>query len=77
MAKKQVQRKPQPITVDEFFDPENGLPEKTELVKGMIGPFTDAGICTLVANWGADRVIKATGAEIWREALDASSQNKS
>ena len=69
MQGKQVMREPQPITVAEFFDPKSGLPEKTELVKGMIGPFSNAGIRTRVVSWGADRVLAATGAEIWREAL--------
>ncbi len=64
-------REPQPITVDQFFDPGLGLPEKTELVDGMIGPFSDDGIRNLIANWGVDRVIAATGRDVWRDALAA------
>ena len=59
------------ITKDEFLGGENGLPRQVEWVRGMVGPFSDEGIRTLVANWGADRVIAATGVGIWREALEA------
>ena len=68
---KPARREPQPFTVDEYFDPANGLPEKIELWDGMIGPYSDQGIRTMIANWGADRVIAATGPGVWREALVA------
>ena len=66
-----VKRQPQEFTVDEFLGDNLGLPEKTELVDGMIGPFSDPGMRTLLANWGADRIIRATGQQVWREALAA------
>ena len=47
------------------------MPEKTELVKGMIGLFSDEGMRTLLANWGVDKIIEVTGPGIWREALAA------
>ena len=68
---KTVKREPQPFTVDEYFADDNGLPEKMELWDGMIGPYRDAGILSLLANWGADKVIEVTGPKIWREALAA------
>ena len=74
MARK-VERRPQAVSASEFLSAENGLPEKMELVRGQIGPFSDTGIVTLIANWGADRVIAATGPEIWREALAARDKN--
>ena len=77
MRGKPVLRASQPLTKDEFFSDENGLPEKIEWVRGMVGPFSDEGIRTLVANWGADRVIAATGPEIWREALKAAATDES
>jgi hypothetical protein len=42
-----------------------------ELWDGEIGPYSDAGKQTLLANWGADEIIRLTGPEIWREALAA------
>ena len=68
---KSVKRAPQPLTVDEFFAEDTGLPEKIEMCDGMIGPYSDAGLQTMVANWGADRIIAVTGPEVWREALRA------
>lgn len=68
---KSIQRAPQNWTADEFFAENNGLPHRIELADGMLGPFDDDGIRTLLANWGVDRVIALTGAEIWREALAA------
>ena len=68
---KAVKRKPQKITVDEFLYGDTGLPEKMELDGGMIGPFSDRGKLTLLANWGVDKVTRLTGPEIWREALAA------
>jgi hypothetical protein len=66
-----VLRRPQSVTKAAFLSPESGLPEKIEYVRGEIGPFDDRGIATLLANWGADRVIAVTGPEVWREALSA------
>src|SRR5262249_25064937 len=49
---KTVQRKPQKVTVDELLDyEETGMPEKMELIGGVIGPFSDRGKLTLLANW--------------------------
>ena len=47
------------------------LPERVEFAYGEIGPYSDEGKRTLLANWGADEVIRLTGPEIWREALAA------
>ncbi len=66
-----LKREPQPFTVDDYFAADNGLPEKIELWDGMIGPYGDAGVQTMLANWGADRVVAVTGPEVWREALAA------
>ena len=66
-----VKRQPQPFTVDEYLSDDAGLPEKMELWEGMIGPFSDQGIRTMLANWGADKIIEVTGPEVWREALAA------
>jgi hypothetical protein len=68
---KPVTRAPQLFTADEFFAEDNGLPEKMELWDGIIGPYEDAGLQTLLANWGAYRVLAVTGPDIWREALAA------
>ena len=68
---KTMRREPQKLTVDEFFSADAGLPEKIELDRGTIGPYSDAGIQTLLANWGADKVIAVTGPDVWREALAA------
>ena len=68
---KTVERKPQKFTVDEFLSDDAGLPEKMELFNGVIGPFSDSGKLTLLANWGADKVIALTGPDIWREVLAA------
>ena len=68
---KPVLRQPQKCTVDDFLGGGLGLPEKTELVKGMIGPFSDEGMRTLLANWGADKIIEVTGPGVWLEALAA------
>jgi hypothetical protein len=68
---KQLTRAPQRFTVDEYFSEDAGLPEKMELWDGEIGPYSDAGKQTLLANWGADEIIRLTGPEIWREALAA------
>ena len=68
---KQVHREPQEITAEEFLHANLGLPEKIELVDGLIGPISDHGMQTLLANWGADRILRVTGSEVWREALAA------
>ena len=72
---KSVRREPQKFTVDEFLRGETGLPEKIELERGIIGPYSDDGIRTLLANWGADKVVAVTGPEIWRAALKAFEQH--
>ena len=68
---KALQRKPQRFTVDEMFAADTGLPEKVELWNGIIGPYSDNGKRSLLANWGADEIVKLTGPDIWREALAA------
>ena len=68
---KKLLREPQKFTVDEFFSEDPGLPEKIELWAGEIGPYSDAGKQTMLANWGADEIIRLTGPEIWRDALAA------
>ena len=68
---KRVLRQPQKCTANEFLSGGPGLPEKTELVNGMIGPFSDEGMRTLLANWGADKIIEVTGPDVWLEALAA------
>ena len=68
-VRKPVRREPQAATTAEFLSDSSGLPEKIELVKGVIGPYSNAGKLTLLANWGADDVVRLTGAQIWREAL--------
>lgn len=68
---RQVQRQPQLMTAREFLSAEAALPERIELVRGAIGPYGDEGMRTLLANWGADRVIEVTGPEVWCEALAA------
>lgn len=68
---KTLTRAPQRLTVDEYFSEDAGLPEKIELWDGVIGPYSDAGKQTMLANWGADEIIRLTGPEIWREALAA------
>ena len=70
-----VGRKPRRFTVDEVLSDEAGLPEKMELINGIIGPFDNQGKVTMLANWGVDEIIRLTGPEIWREAL-AASENK-
>ena len=65
----QMQREPQGMTAQEFLSGESGLPEKVELVRGAIGPYSDAGKLTLLANWGADEIIRITGPDVWKDAL--------
>jgi hypothetical protein len=67
---KMIRREAQLVSKAEFFSAELGLPEKVELDHGVIGPYSDAGKLTLLANWGADDIIRLTGPEIWREALE-------
>ena len=73
---KSVTRKPQKFTVDEYLSEDTGLPEKIELWDGEIGPYSDAGMLSMLANWGADRIIAATGPDVWREALAARDKKK-
>jgi hypothetical protein len=68
---KTLQRKPQRFTVDEYFSEDADLPEKMELIDGVIGPFSDKAKLALLANWGADKVVRLTGPDIWREVLRA------
>ena len=68
---KTLTRKPQKFTVDEYFSPDTDLPEKMELHNGTIGPFSDKAKLAMLANWGADRIVKLTGPGIWREAIAA------
>ena len=72
---KTLRRKPQRYTVDEVFSEDAGLPEKLELIDGVIGPFSNRGKLTLLANWGADRIIALTEREVWLEALAAKSRS--
>ncbi len=68
---KALQRKPQLFTVDEFLSDDTNLPRKMELIEGVIGRFSDKAKLALLANWGADKIMKLTGPEIWREAIEA------
>lgn len=68
---KVVRREPQRTTVREFLSEEAGLPEKVELDTGVIGPYSDAGKLTLLANWGADDILRLTGPAVWLQALAA------
>lgn len=62
-----IAAKPRLFTVDEYFAAD--LPEKMELIDGEIGPFSDEAVRALLANWGTDRIVKVTGADVWREAI--------
>lgn len=66
-----VTREPQPVTARQFSENIFGLPEKTELRDGMIGPFRDEGKLALLSNWGADDIVRLTGPGIWRAAIEA------
>lgn len=68
---KTLLRKSHKFTVDEFLSAEADLPRKMELIEGIIGPFSDKAKLALLANWGADKIVKLTGPEIWREAIAA------
>lgn len=68
---KSILREPQKITVDEYFSIDADLPEKIELWDGVIGPYSDVGKSTMLANWGADKFVELTGPEIWCEAVAA------
>jgi hypothetical protein len=72
---KTLRREPQKFTVAECCSEDAGLPEKLELWNGVIGPFSDRGKLSLLANWGADDVVRLTGPEIWREAIAALGQS--
>ena len=64
-------RKSLQFTVDEYLSDDVDLPRKLELVDGVIGPFSNRAKKALLANWGADAIIKLTGPEVWREAINA------
>ena len=66
-----VQRELQVCGTAEFLSDSAGIPDRLELVRGVIGPFSDAGKLYLLTNWGADDIIRLTGTEIWRKALEA------
>ena len=74
---KTVRRQPQKLTANEFVSDDSGLPEKIEYVRGVIGPYSDRGKLTLLANWGADDGIRLAGPAIWREALAALEDERS
>lgn len=59
------------FTVDEYLSDDVDLPHKLELVDGVIGPFSDRAKRALLANWGTDKVLKLTGADVWREAIES------
>lgn len=71
-----VQREPQRFTVDDYFSEGTDLPQKMELADGIIGPFSDQAKLALLANSGADRILKLTGPDIWREAIEALSRGR-
>ena len=64
-------RPPRGFTVDQYLSDEVDLPSKLELVDGEIGPFSDQAKTALLANWGADAIVRLTGPAIWREAIAA------
>lgn len=64
-----LQRRAQKFTVDEFLSDDVDLPRKMELIDGVFGPFSDKAKLALLTNWGADKIVKLTGPEIWREVL--------
>ena len=66
-----MRREPQPFTKPDYFAAVSDLPERVEFVRGEIGPYSDVGKLTLLANWGADEIIRLTGPDVWREALAA------
>ena len=57
--------------VDQYFSDDVNLPRKLELVDGEIGPFSEKAKLALLANWGADEILRLTGSEIWHEAIKA------
>ena len=73
---KALTRKAQKFTVDEFLSNEADMPDRMELVEGVIGPFSDKAKLALLANWGADRIVRLTGPEIWREAIEAAARKR-
>ena len=68
---RKVAREPQPVTTKEFLSRDLGLPERVELVRGVIGPYSDEGKLTLLANWGAADIVRLTGSEVWLKAIAA------
>lgn len=73
---KKPTRKPQRFTVNDYFSDDTDLPEKMELVDGVIGPFSDKAKVALIANWGVDHIVKLTGPDVWREAIAALERKK-
>jgi hypothetical protein len=55
-----VQREPQDNSKEEFRYAAE-IPHRLEFVRGVIGPFPDAARLVLLANWGADDIIRLTG----------------
>ena len=66
-----IGRQPLRFTFDEYLSDDVDLPSKLELVDGIIGLFSDRAKKALLANWGADKILTLTGADIWREVLEA------
>ena len=66
----ELKREPQLLTKEEFLRADE-LRGRVEFVRGVVGPCSDSGKLTLLANWGADEIIRLTGAEVWRDALRA------
>lgn len=73
---KKPTRKPQRFTVNDYFSDDTDLPEKMELIDGVIGPFSDKAKVALIANWGVDHIVKLTGPDVWREAIAALERKK-
>ena len=70
-----VAREPRVATKADFYAVVSHLPERIEFARGVIGPFSDLAKLTLLANWGADDIIRLTGPDIWRAALAALDKN--
>jgi hypothetical protein len=69
-----VRREPQLVTKEDFLTGMTDHPARIEFVRGVIGPYSDAGKLALLANWGADDVLRITGPDVWRDALAAFSK---
>jgi hypothetical protein len=66
-----VRREAHKFTKADYFTALPSLPERVEFAYGEIGPYSDEGKRTLLANWGADEVIRLTGPDVWQQALAA------